>query len=99
MYLRIHEGRDGPLIAACDRELIGRVFQQGSKRIDLERYQEFYKGTEATGMQVEAALKQRFASANLVGKKATAAAIRAGLARAGDMLRIARVPYIHIYRI
>lgn len=98
VYLRIHEAKEGRVVAVCDKSLIGKVFREGSKVLDLKKHQDFYKGNQASNEEVLAALKN-FDSVNLVGEKATQAAIEARLAVEKDLLHISGIPYLHIYHI
>lgn len=98
MYLRIHDTKDGRIVAACDEGLIGRILDDGKAYLDLDRYRDFYVGEKADPATVAKALT-RFMSANLVGKDATDAAITAKVAKKQDIMYINRTPYIQIYRI
>ncbi|MBD3390095.1 DUF424 family protein, partial [Candidatus Micrarchaeota archaeon] len=65
MYLKVSEKEGNRIVAACDRELLGKVFVEGEAMLDLETYREFYAGGEATEEDVGKAL-EKFSSANLV---------------------------------
>ena len=96
MYLKIHE--DGRIVAACDKELVGRVLEDEERYLDLDRYKGFYMG-EVTGEEkVRDALKG-FESANLVGSRCVGIALDMGLADKEDVMYIKETPYIQIYRI
>jgi len=98
MYLRVHENEAGPIVAVCDRELIGRILEEGKVHMDLDKYREFYIGKQAGEDDVKNALKE-FSSANLVGKKAVGVALSLELAASEDVMYINETPYIQIYRI
>lgn len=80
MYIKIHESEEGKIVAACDKELIGKTFDNGKINLDLKTYSNFYKGKEATKEGLKKALKNFF-SANLVGKKAVSVALEGGFAQ------------------
>ena len=98
MYLKIHESRDGRIIAACDKALVGKILREGKRILDLKKYKNFYIGKETSEKELEEALKN-FTSVNLVGEKVVGIAIRMNLAKKGDVLHIAGIPYLHIYNI
>ncbi len=96
MYLKIHE--NGRVVAACDRELIGKVLEDKERYLDLDRYRSFYVG-EVTGEdKVRDALKG-FESANLVGARCVGIALDMGLVDKEDVMYIKQTPYIQIYKI
>lgn len=99
MYLKIHESREGRVVAACDRELIGKVLQgRNGICIDLDAYRDFYVGSPATEQELAAALKN-FSSANLVGRKVVAVAVKSGMIGKNGISYINSIPYIQIYSI
>lgn len=98
MYLKVSEKEGKRVVAACDRELLGKVFVEGETMLDLETYREFYAGEEATEESVGEALG-KFSSANLVGEKCIKVAIESGLARETDVRYIKNIPHLQIYRI
>ncbi|MDD5023031.1 MAG: DUF424 family protein [Candidatus ainarchaeum sp.] len=97
MYLKIHQTKDGKVIAACDRELIGKVLEEDKYYIDLKTYSSFYKGELCTEKQLADAFAN-FYSANLIGKKTTSVAISKKLVSEEDIILIKGFPFIQIYR-
>ncbi len=98
MYLKIHDTRQGKIVAACDKELLGSVLDDGRAYLDLRAYRSFYEGGLVTEKELGQALAA-FSSANLVGKKAVAAALATGLARQSDVMYIKKTPHIQLYRL
>jgi len=98
MYLKIHEGEGKRVIAVCDKDLIGKVLEDGKKFMDLDRYRDFYVGEHADEESVGAALGD-FSSANLVGEKAITVAVSKGIVNKDDVMYIKETPYIQIYNI
>nr|QNO54429.1 hypothetical protein IPKNHHKO_00003 [Methanosarcinales archaeon ANME-1 ERB7] len=98
MYLKIHDGKGGKVVAVCDRELIGKVLEEGDVFIDLDKYRGFYIGDISDDGAVREALKS-FDSANLVGERAVNVALHMNLAEKGDIMYINTTPYIQLYRI
>ena len=98
MYLKIHENAEGRIVAVCDKDLIGKVFESKSLYLDLDKYRSFYIGELATEEMVKNALK-RFTSVNIVGKKAVNVAVKNGLVGKDEIKYINKVPYIQVYKI
>jgi hypothetical protein len=98
MYVKVTEREGKKVVAACDRELLGKVFSEGDAVLDLETYAPFYRGerTDAGGL---AESLGGFDSANLVGKKSVNVALENGLAQKRDVKYINGIPHLQIYRI
>ncbi|MCX8174870.1 MAG: DUF424 family protein [Candidatus Micrarchaeota archaeon] len=97
MYMRIHEGAEGSVVALCDEELLGRVLSDGKRRLDLKQYAGFYQGRRVSHQQAVEALRSA-KNINLVGKKAMRAAAEAGIDVSAAVL-IQSVPHLQAYRI
>lgn len=97
MYLKIHEGPNGEVVAVCDAELLGRVIADGRHRLDLEKFGSFYAGKKVGKQEAVAALRGA-KNANLVGKKSLEAAAEAGLDTSGA-IDIGGVPHLQAYRL
>lgn len=98
MYLKVHEGQKGKVVAVCDRELLGKVFESGGAVLDLALYRDFYKGELVDEETVVKALAN-FWSANLVGEKAVRCALKLDLAERSAVKRIAGIPHLQLYRV
>lgn len=96
MYLKMHSSPDGEITALCDIELIGKVLTSGKMRLDLSAYAPFYLGKKVEEKEAVEALKLS-QNANIVGKKALAAAKKAGLA-VSHAKTIGGVPHLQLYR-
>jgi len=97
MYLKTHASPDGEIVALCDIELIGKVLTKGKIRLDLSAYAPFYLGKKVEEKEAVEALKLA-QNANIVGKKALAAAKKAGLA-VSHAIMISGVPHLQLYRL
>jgi hypothetical protein len=97
MYLKLHPSPDGEIVALCDIELIGKVLSSGKARLDLSAYAPFYLGKKVSEKEAIDALSSA-TNANIVGKRALAAAKKAGLA-VSRAKNIGGVPHLQIYRL
>jgi hypothetical protein len=96
--MRIHETPKGKIVAACDKELLGTVLDDGKTTLDLKTYKEFYEGNPADVAGLKNEL-QRFSSVNLVGKKAVSVALELELVDENTVIYINRIPHIQLYKI
>ncbi|MBI4362146.1 MAG: DUF424 family protein [Euryarchaeota archaeon] len=94
MYVKTYrEGRD-TLVAACDRELVGREFREGPLKLEVS--EGFYKGEPVTCRELAEALRGA-TIANLVGEKTVQCAIAQGFIDAGGIIRIQGVPHAQLF--
>lgn len=98
MYLKIHETDKGKIVAACDKELIGKILEEGDLHMDLKTHKDFYVGELVDKAAIKEALAN-FSSANLVGKKVVGVAVEEGVITPEYIKYINDVPYIQIYKI
>ena len=96
--MKIHDSAKGKIIAACDQELLGTVLDDGNIYLDLKMHRAFYEGNRVSEKELENALS-RFVSANLVGKRTVAVALRLKLAEKNSVIYINKTPHIQIYRL
>jgi len=86
----------GEVTAICDSELVGAVLSEGAIRLDLGAHAAFYSGKKVDEAAAVAALRAA-ENVNLVGKRALAAAKKAGVDISGA-ISIKSVPHLQIYR-
>lgn len=98
MYFKIHERGGHKVLAACDKELIGRVLEEKGAHLDLAKYSFFYKGEACTEKELLSKIPL-VSSLNLVGKKAVAAGLKSGLFSEREVKYINGIPHIQLYRI
>ena len=94
MYLKIHSSYRN-VIAICDADLIGKKFEEGKRQLDLR--ENFYKSDNIlTKEQVMKIIQQQIdedSTFNIVGQKATEAAVASGLLREKDIDKIQNIPF------
>ena len=93
MLVKIHESYR-KIVAVCDAELLGKRFEQGKMQLDCRK--DFYGGKLTREEEVIKILKQAILDAatfNLVGKKAVACGVRAGIISKEGIIKIAGIPY------
>lgn len=81
-------------VAVCDAELLGKVFEEGDFQLDVK--ESFYKGekvTEEKAIEIMRDMALEDATFNIVGKKSTQAAIKAGVISEDGIGEIGGVPF------
>lgn len=100
IYVRIHHTDKGMMVAMCDEELIGKVFTEGAKEINLKDYADFYKGELVDEEKALSMIDERsLYSANVVGKRAVKQIIKKGLAKQAQVAKISGVQVVQVYMI
>ena len=99
VYFKNHLTEKGAMIAMCDAELLGKSFTEGKKELDLKKYADFYKGDL---MDEKDAMKEvsseTIYTANIVGKRSVAAFVNGGFVTEADIMQIAKIPYVQLYK-
>ncbi len=96
MYLKEYNFESGLLVAVCDKDLVGKSFEEGG--LSLKITARFYKGEDATEGAVIASL-QRATVANLVGKQAIKCALDNDFIEEASVIFIDGVPHAQMLKI
>jgi hypothetical protein len=96
MFINImHSYRE--VVAICDKELLGEVFEEGKFRLDVK--ESFYKGTEGKQvteselLKIISNLSREDATFNIVGNRSISAALKVGLIGEDGIKQIKGVPF------
>jgi len=93
MMIKIHKSyRD--VVAMCDKELIGKKFEQGKSQLDLKP--SFYEGDELTKEKILELLQnmaKEDATFNIVGEKSISLALKTGIIEKNGVKHISGIPY------
>ncbi len=96
IYVKRYDLGEEVLIAVCDKELIGRRFEEGELLLHVS--ESFYKGEAVTEVEMIASLKQA-TIVNLVGERAVGCAIANSFIDEANVLYIEGVPHAQMVRI
>ncbi len=96
MYLKEYNSESGLLVAVCDKDLVGKSFEEGG--LSLKITARFYKGEEATEGAVIASL-QRATIANLVGKRTIKCALDNEFIEEASVIFIGGVPHAQMLKL
>jgi hypothetical protein len=78
------------ILAACDEQLVGSVFEEGKLRLDVQ--ESFYKGP-SVDKETLAMMMAGCTIGNFVGESTIATAIEAGLISTDNVATVAGVPH------
>jgi len=95
VYVKVFTVDHEVLVAACDKEVLGRIFREGN--VILHVSEEFYKGVLVTLDEALDRIKEA-TIANLVGKNIVSKAIEEGLVHPDAVIYVSNVPHAQIVR-
>ncbi len=84
------------ILAICDSDLLGKVFEEGDLVLDLQKYRSFYEGDTVTEQEIQKLLTEE-RNINLVGKKTLKIATKALNIDPKNVKNIGGVPHIQFY--
>jgi hypothetical protein len=95
MCLKVHKVRGEVMVAVCDRDLLGKTFEEGKLCLTVEAA--FFGEEEATAREVAEALAGA-TIANMVGERAVACGIKTNCIDGRNILKIDGVPTAQMVR-
>ncbi|WP_456475305.1 DUF424 domain-containing protein [Candidatus Pyrohabitans sp.] len=93
--VKIYRVQNEVLVAVCDEDILGRVFEEGELILDIKK--EFYGDEVFTEEQVVVFLNEA-TIANIAGEGVVAIAIREGIIDRENVLRVCGVPHAQMVR-
>jgi hypothetical protein len=82
------------VVAICDRELIGKKFEEGKFQLNVK--ENFFKGKEVSekeALEIMKGMKLEDSTFNIVGKKAVNTALKAEIISSDGIGKIADIPF------
>lgn len=96
MYLKIYKNGENALVAACDKEVLGKTLKHGNTTVEINRV--FYGGELVSEEELQKALEEA-TTANLFGEKTIKCAIKCGLIDPESIIMIDCVPHAQVFRV
>jgi uncharacterized protein len=91
MIVKVHKSKDGKtVVAACDDELRGKVFEEGNKQLDLSS--DFYAGDKLTDKEAGDLIRNAD-MINLVGEKAVKLGVDEDVIDTENIIKIEGIPF------
>lgn len=94
IYLSIHRRGSDVLVAACDKDVLGRTFS--GKGVSITANKEFYCGKLSDAKELERVLSDA-TMANLLGNGVVSFAVRKGFIKEENVLDIGGVKHAQLY--
>jgi len=98
VYVKIVNVRNEVIIAICDKEILGKKFEDKEKGIKFEVKESFYKGSK---MKLEDTLElfEKASILNIVGVKIVEKAVRKGFIKPSGIIWIAGIPHAQLVKV
>ncbi|MDP3990146.1 MAG: DUF424 family protein [archaeon] len=93
LIFKEHQSQHGPLYVVTDKDLLGKVFEEGKLQLDLTK--KFFDGEEATKEELKKKLKYA-RHVHLTGKEAVALGVEMDLVDPEKILFIKNVPHAEV---
>jgi len=96
MYLKIHSSGGKEVVAICDKELIGKEFNDGYFCLNINL--DFYQGD----LKKQGEIKNILLNAkniNIVGEKSVKLAVDLGVVDKNSIFRIENIPFVFVFEI
>ncbi len=96
VWIKIHTHEQGNVIAICDKEILGNVYEESIKVLNVAK--EFYKGEIKDIKDVINLIQNKdFSSVNIVGNKVIEELLSKKIIK--NFKVIASIKYAHIYNV
>lgn len=96
MYIKIYKNGEHVLVAACDKEVLGKTLKHGNTVVEISRA--FYEGEYVSEEELKKVLEEA-TTVNLFGEKTIKLGIKCGLTDPDSVIIIDGVPHAQIFRI
>ncbi|AKB80025.1 hypothetical protein MSHOH_3542 [Methanosarcina horonobensis HB-1 = JCM 15518] len=96
MYLKVYKNGGHILVAACDKEVLGKTLKHGNTTVEISRA--FYEGELVSEEKLQKALEEA-TTANLFGEKTIKCAIKCGFIDPDSVIMIDCVPHAQAFKI
>jgi len=96
--MRVMDVEGRRIVAVCDKELLGKKFEEGERLLDLDANRGFYEGELSDEQSVKAEISMAD-SINLVGHTSVGVGKTTGLVSDDNILQVAGIPHAQVYRL
>ncbi len=90
MLVKLHKKESRTIISVCDKELLGQLFEENGKQLDLRG--DFYKGEERDVQEI-GDLMRNADGINLVGDKSITLGIQEGVIDTEQVMKVKGIPH------
>ena len=96
MYFKTHSSDNNRVLACADKNVVGKTFSDEKREVTVS--ESFYKGEETNPKKLAEMLGE-FDSINLFGEHAVTTAMKQGLIREKDIIKIQGVKHVIILKV
>jgi hypothetical protein len=96
MLAKKHENMQMTVLAICDKEIIGKTFEEGNLSVTAK--ERFYKGEEITEKEFDVLVREA-SSLNLLGNKCVGLAVKKNLVDEKSVIVIQGIKHAQIYKL
>lgn len=96
MKAKMHRQQGNILLAACDKEVLGKTFKQGKVSIKVD--EKFYNGKEVSVSELGEMIAES-TMGNLVGKKVISFAMKKGVVKKDKVLSIGKTEHAQYVKV
>lgn len=94
LVVKVHQKDDRTVVAVCDAELLGSVYEENGVQLDLTK--DFYKGDLYESAQEVGDIIRNADCVNLVGENAIRLALNEAVVEPAHIKRVEGVPHVQI---
>lgn len=93
--LKVHESKEGYVCAICDKDVLGKKFEEGDLVLDVR--ESFYGGQSATADEIVIAIIESRTS-NIVGNGIVAELVKRKVIGENSAITVSGVKHVQIFR-
>lgn len=90
MLVKLHKKEHRTIVSVCDKELLGQLFEENGKQLDLRG--DFYKGEERSASEIGDLIRNSD-GVNLVGEEAIALGLQEGAIDKEHVMKVKGIPH------
>jgi hypothetical protein len=84
---------EGMILVITDKEIVGKIFEEGNKQLDLSK--KFYLGDERTATEIKGIITESYIL-HLTGEKAIALGIELNFVDSEKVIWISNIPHAEV---
>jgi hypothetical protein len=90
MLVKLHKKESRTIISVCDKELLGQLFEENGKQLDLRG--DFYKGEEKSVQEI-GDLMRNADGVNLAGDESVELGLQEGVIDKEHVMKVKNIPH------
>ncbi|MGP3667212.1 MAG: DUF424 domain-containing protein [Candidatus Bathyarchaeota archaeon] len=97
VYVKVMKVRNDVIVAVCDEDVLGKVFEDKDRGLKLDVKEKFYRGVKVKLTDVIQYV-EKATIANIVGKKSVSLAVEKGFISSSGVLWIGGIPHAQLIK-